>query len=130
MNKRLRILITSIAILISLGATGFVLYQNGIIFPKTEQTQQKSVITFTNNGKEATYKGKNNKTALSLLQNATNVIVSGTGENSFVTSINGITADSTKEFWSFSVDGIDASVGAGSYITKDNETITWKLTTF
>jgi len=130
MKNKLSTFVIIVVILIGFGTTGVLLYKNGIIFPKTEQTQQETVITFTDNGKVATYKGKNNTTALSLLQSNTNVEMSGTGENAFVTKINGVAADSTKEFWSFSVNDTAASVGAGSYVTKDSETITWKLVTF
>jgi len=131
MKKRTIILIISTVLLIALATTGFVLYKNGIIFPKATQVEQKTTDTATDDTTTVTYKGHEHISALLLLQATAKTEISGTGENAFVTSINGVKADTAKkQFWSFEVNGEAATVGAGSYITTDNDTITWKLSTY
>ncbi len=78
-----------------------------------------------------TYQGVAGKTALELLQSNATAITSGTGEMAFVASINGRSADTAKkEFWSFNINDVSSKVGAGSYITKDTDTILWKIETY
>jgi uncharacterized membrane protein YkgB len=130
MKKRTIISIIGSILLIGLIATGIYLYQSGVIFPKAEQVQQKTTDN-TPDSKEVTYKGKDDITALALLKQNAKIETSGTGEMAFVTSINGVSADSTKnEYWAFDVNGQPATVGAGSYVTKDSDTIVWKLSSF
>ncbi len=73
-----------------------------------------------------TYFGVDGKTALELLQDKATVKMTGSGESAFVTSIDGVAADKTN-YWSFSVNGAPATVGAGSYVTKADDSITWML---
>lgn len=130
MTKRTIVSIIAAVLLVGLVATGIYLYQSGIIFPKTEQSVQ-GVINTTASNKELTYKGKDGITALALLEQTAKIEMSGTGEMAFVNSINDVAADSAKnEYWAFEINGQPAEVGAGSYITKDNDTITWKLSSF
>ncbi|WP_020014337.1 DUF4430 domain-containing protein [Promicromonospora sukumoe] len=78
------------------------------------------------------YPGRTGATALELLLEADpSAEVTGEGENAFVTAINGRAADDSKnEFWSLSVDGEPAQVGAGSLETEDGQEITWTIDTF
>lgn len=126
MKKRIIASVVGIALLIGIATTGIVLHNNGVIFPDNAQAKQ---VTLKNN--EITYKGQDHISALLLLQGVAKVTISGTGDMAFVTGIDGVKADSAKkQFWSFSVNGKEAAVGAGSYITKNTDTITWKLSTF
>lgn len=80
---------------------------------------------------EFLYSGEEGKTALELLQEKTAVEMNGSGEMAFITSINGRRADDgAREFWSFWVNGEMAQVGAGSYVTKDDDIIEWKIATY
>ncbi|WP_029253569.1 DUF4430 domain-containing protein [Paraoerskovia marina] len=81
---------------------------------------------------EATYDGQEGETALDLLtEGDPEAVVSGEGENGFVTGIGGREADDTaNEFWAFYVNGEQAQVGAGVYTTTDEDVVTWKLETF
>lgn len=76
------------------------------------------------------YRGKAGVSALTLLEQNAKIVTSGTGENAFVTTINDVIANPKNQYWSFNVNGKTAPVGAGSYITQDSDTITWKLATF
>lgn len=77
------------------------------------------------------YEGRDGATALDLLLEADpSAQVTGTGEQAFVTAINGREADSTKEFWALSVNGQMSTVGAESLQTKSGDVIEWKITEF
>lgn len=122
-------IITFIAILIlAIGSIvgGFLLYRT-IITPKAEPTASKNCGT-SNHGKTITYKGKNGLTALALLKKKCTTVSSGTGDSSFITSINGVKASKANEFWLYKVNKKSATVGAGSYTTKNSDTIVWELT--
>lgn len=77
-----------------------------------------------------TYQGVNGQNALKLLKDAHNVTTKtypGIGE--YVVTIDGITPDKS-HFWSFYVNGKQSQVGASSYITKNSDTLSWKLNSF
>ena len=77
------------------------------------------------------YSGQDGKTALELLKlaypNTTTKTAASLGE--YVTGIDGHEASSS-QFWKFSVNGTESSVGAGSYVTKSADVIMWELTSF
>jgi len=71
------------------------------------------------------------KTALDLTSKVATIKKTGEGKNTFITSINGKTADPAKnEFWELIINAKNSQVGAGSYIIKDGDKIEWKLSTF
>jgi hypothetical protein len=78
------------------------------------------------------YPGQDGKTALELLLVADPTAeVQGTGANAFVVAIQGVRVDEAKnEFWQLSVNGVPATVGAGSLVTKTGDSIEWALSTF
>lgn len=78
------------------------------------------------------YPGRTGATALELLLEVDpSAEVTGEGENAFVTAIGGRAADDSKnEFWSLSVDGEPAQVGAGTLETEDGQEITWTIETY
>jgi hypothetical protein len=80
---------------------------------------------------EFSYSGIEGQTALALLQAKSAAVTKGEGTNAFVTSINGrIADDAKKEFWAFYVNGVQAQVGAGSYVTKTGDQIRWHIETY
>ena len=129
--KKQTIISILIGVLLFIGLTAGAAYWYQSSHKKTVVTEQvQTNSSKTNDNKTITYKGVAGSTALALLQKAATIKTSGTGENAFVTTINGVTADSKSQYWSFDVNGEAATVGAGSYITKDSDTITWKLISF
>ena len=48
----------------------------------------------------------------------------------YVTSLNGTKADSTKEFWELLVNGQESMVGISAYMPKNNDVISFALTSF
>lgn len=131
MKKQILIYVTVVIIAVGVMAGGFYGYQT-----LTAKKIDSAVATTTsscetsNNGKTVTYKGEDGQTALAILNKKCQTQSSGQGESSFITKINDVEANSSNEFWSFKVNGEMASVGAGSYTTKNSDTITWELSTF
>lgn len=120
--------ITLLPVLVGLIILSLVLFENSDLQLKP-QTQQKSV-----KGAEKvqidsfTYKGKLGKNALELLKEKAKVEQDKSG---LVVSINNKVADlNKKEFWSFYVNGKQASVGPEQYQTKDSDVIEWKIEKF
>jgi len=129
MKKQITIYISVALIVIGTIIGSFWVYQ--LFTTKSEPTKITTKICNTdNNGKTITYKGKEGSTALVLLQENCATETKGNGESAYITKINGIEANSSNEFWSFKINGEMAQVGAGSYITKDADTITWELSSF
>lgn len=93
--------------------------------PASDGERKRGAETFS-------YPGRTGSTALELLlEEDPTVELTGEGENAFVTSINGRTADDAEnEFWSLSVDGVPAQVGAGMLDTEDGQEITWTIETY
>jgi len=131
MKKQVAIYVGIVVLLIGLIAGGFYLYQSGMIFAQPAPTPIAAKVCPTSDaGKTITYSGKDGATALDLLNQTCDTVTSGTGTSAFITGINGITANASNEFWSFEVNGEMAAVGAGSYTTKNSDTIVWKLSSF
>lgn len=128
MKKRIIAYIISIIIIIGLVASGLYIYKSKNTADKAKQQEQSQTKKINDN--VITYKGKTGKTALVLLENNAKIITSGTGDNTFVTSINNVAANSKNQYWAFYINGKASTVGAGSYITKNSDTISWKLETF
>jgi len=72
------------------------------------------------------YNGAKGQSALSILEKCTQVQVKHYVFGDQVISING-TAGTGPKYWSFYVNDKLSSVGAGTYITKDSDKISWKL---
>jgi len=73
------------------------------------------------------YKGVDGKNALELLKINHKVETkdfSGLGE--YVEAIDGIKPDS-KHFWKFFINGKSATVGAGTYVTKNSDMLEWEI---
>jgi hypothetical protein len=87
------------------------------------------VQTLTNSQHQITqisYKGTNNVNAYVLLKKYAVVQAKHYSFGYFVTSINGVAGNGPK-YWTMYVNGKESNVGASDYITKDSDTITWKL---
>lgn len=105
--------------LLGFGAIGYGLYENnkaGVHQGGESVSQEKSI-------EEISYVGHEGTDALTILREEASV----DAENGFVTAINGRKADASKEFWAFYVNGKQAEVGAGEYLTKDSDQIVWKI---
>src|SRR4030043_556683 len=71
------------------------------------------------------------KTALDLTKKVAKVETKGEGENAFVTSFDGRSADEAQnEFWELVINGESSQVGAGSYKVKNGDKIEWRISKF
>ena len=75
---------------------------------------------------EISYKGENGKDALTLLKRYATVKTKHYSFGDLVTAIDG-TAGNGPKYWTFYINGQEASVGAGAYITKNSDILDWKL---
>jgi len=119
MNKYKKLLLLTLALLALLAGFLFFKPKSQKPPPQTQEVKQDLKTTLTVDA--SPFVGK---TALEATKSSAQIEESGTGENAFVTSINGRLADSNKhEFWELDINGKPAEVGAGSYII-------WKLSTY
>jgi hypothetical protein len=130
MNKKLIAIIISVLIVVGGGIGVYAVIQNNGSNDKTPETT-KVTNTTTWENKVLTINVAEAKNALEMMQQNATIVTSGTGENAYVTAVNGVTADTAKhEFWEFDVNGTMASVGAGSYTTKVGDVLTLKISTY
>ena len=85
-----------------------------------QQTQQQPTT-------DLTYRGEDGKNALDLLKAHATVVTKDSSYGPYVDSINGTQGGTNGKYWTFFVNGAEASVGAGSYTTKAGDSIEWKL---
>lgn len=77
---------------------------------------------------EITYRATPGITSLEQLrQEARDVVVTESEYGELVDSIEGHKGGTDGKYWSFYVNGQMAEVGAGSYIQKEGDTVTWKF---
>ena len=77
--------------------------------------------------KLVSYDGVAGETALATLRRLTVVEVEVSDFGEFVTTINGLAADSSKAYWAFYVNSQMAAVGAGSYKAVLGDKLEWRL---
>jgi hypothetical protein len=67
------------------------------------------------------------KTVLEQLQSKAKVEVKDSQYGPYVDSINGVKGGTDNKYWSYYVNGQMANIGAGEYVAKGGETVTWKF---
>jgi hypothetical protein len=75
---------------------------------------------------QVNYHGATGADALTLLKKYAQVQTKHYSFGDMVSSINGVTGNGPK-YWTFYVNGKEASVGAGAYSTKSTDVLAWKL---
>jgi len=75
------------------------------------------------------YDGKAGQTAYDLLKSNNSVDADTSSFGVMVKSVNGL-SQTDKEFWTYSVNGAMAEVGADKYVTKDGDKVKWELKGF
>ena len=88
-----------------------------------------SAQTVTNANHQVTqisYRGESGQNALTLLKRHASVQTKHYSFGDLVVSIDG-TKGSGPKYWTFYVNNKEATVGAGSYMTKNSDTLMWKL---
>ena len=83
----------------------------------------------SDDGSRVEYSGVGGETALETLRDLTDVDVRVTSLGEFVTGVAGRSAAGGHQFWMFLVNDQTVRVGAGDYIAKPGDRITWVLKT-
>ena len=134
MKKYTKLILSAAAVL----ALGLVLWQirtnnfNAKTQGKNNVQNVSAILKIGNAGTQSfDISGFVGKTALEATISKANVTTNGTGINAYVTSINGLEADTKKrEFWEFNINGSQARVGAGSYVIQNHDEIQWKIANY
>jgi uncharacterized protein DUF4430 len=115
---------------IAIGVTVIVVIAVGVVAGiDIHNRSDGNVKTVTNSQHQITqisYNGQNSVNAYVLLEKHATVQAKHYSFGYFVTSIDGVAGNGPK-YWTFYVNGKEASVGASSYITKSSDRISWKL---
>ena len=111
---------TLIILILVFGAGGVASLLTQDESPKAQIATEQSQTTYVK------YGGVEGQTALELLKQYVKVETKHYDFGDLVTSINGTPGNGPK-YWSFYVNGQLSEVGAGTYISKDSDTIEWKL---
>lgn len=124
--KKLEIFV--IVTIIGLIGVIYALTRQPVVAPTVQNTQNQENQTVQQVPKTTVqYQGVEGKTALELLRSSHNIETKEfTGIGEYVVSIDGLAPDN-QHFWAFYVNGSQAQVGAGQYITKNSDQIEWKL---
>jgi len=75
---------------------------------------------------QLSYHGQTGQTALALLKTHAAILTKHYSFGDMVTTIDG-TKGTGPRYWTFYVNGKQAQVGAGTYITKNTDMLSWKL---
>jgi hypothetical protein len=110
--------IVILAIAVGLGSWAYV--------ANTPSHKLSVVVNSQNQLSEVSYKGQAGVNAMTLLERHVTVGVKHYSFGDFVTSINGVVGNGPK-YWTFYINGKEAAMGASSYVTKNSDTLTWKL---
>jgi hypothetical protein len=124
-----KILVTiTLAIVLLLGSATMVVAWHTHKEGKTATTQTiQKVATSQEPITDLTYSGQDGKNALDLLKQHATVATKDSSYGPFVDSIDGVVGGTNGKYWTFYVNGAQASVGAGTYVTRSSDQIEWKF---
>jgi hypothetical protein len=101
-------------------------YGGDVLLSDKSQPSAQTVTNANHQITQISYHGENGVNALKLLDEKAKVQSKHYSFGDLVTAIDGVSGNGPK-YWIFYVNNKEASVGAGSYITKSSDVITWKL---
>jgi hypothetical protein len=118
-------------IIASMAAVVFVAV-NGVYYYQANHTDKPAVLSSTTTIRQQApttylaYQGQTGRNALEILKEEAVAQTKQSSYGEFVTSINGNDGGG-KQYWILYVNGVESSVGAGSYVTQGTDKIEWKL---
>ncbi|HUD81569.1 MAG TPA: DUF4430 domain-containing protein [Patescibacteria group bacterium] len=119
LKSKITYVVVAVVIIAAGVVTGIDMHDNNSGHVQTTTNSQHQIT-------QISYVGKNGQNAFVLLKKYATVQAKQYSFGYLVTSINGVVGNGPK-YWTFYVNGREASVGASSYITKSSDKITWKL---
>jgi hypothetical protein len=120
-------LLTGAIVLAALGVAGVFWVSQKEPAKTSAQTTQQPKQEDRASAAYVSYKGKDGKTALDLLNSNAAVEAKDSSYGPYVDSINGVKGGTDGKYWAFYVNGEMATVGADAYQTKTGEKIEWKF---
>jgi hypothetical protein len=120
LNKTKSVILAAIAVVIvgGMGVSAYIANSPSRKVDVSKNSQQQAVYI--------KYSGQDGQNALILLKKHAQVQTKHYSFGDLVTSIDGTVGNGPK-YWTFYLNGKEASVGAGSYTTKSTDKIEWKL---
>jgi hypothetical protein len=112
--------IVAVAVLLGLGGGVWAYIANSPSHKVDVVTNAQHQIT------QLSYQGQDGQNALSLLKKHARVQTKHYSFGDMVVSINGAPGNGPK-YWTFYINGKMASVGAGTYTTRNSDKLAWKL---
>jgi hypothetical protein len=106
------------AVLIAFGAGG--------LWYTNHQAHVQTTVNAQHQLTQISYNGRSGTTALALLKEHASVKTKHYSFGDLVLSIDGVAGNGPK-YWTFYVNHKQANVGAGAYVTKNSDVISWKL---
>jgi len=120
LTKPIKIVVATVAVVALLGGGAWAYVANSPAHQVEAVTNSQNQLT------QISYRGEQGVDALTLLKQHATVGVKHYSFGDLVTSIDGSAGNGPK-YWTFYINGQEAQVGAGSYKTKDSDTLKWKL---
>ena len=121
--SRAAILKTNIIVVVLIAALGL----GGWAYIANSPSHKVDVVTNAQHQlTQLSYKGQSGQNALALLKKHATVATKHYSFGDMVTSVNGVNGTGPK-YWTFYINGKMAEVGAGSYVTKNGDTLMWRL---
>jgi hypothetical protein len=125
--KKLETIVIAVVILLLGVAYGFLSNKADAPTTDTNAQQSESAAEQQVPATFVRYPGQDGRTALDLLKASHRVETQSFGDmGEFVQAIDGLASDGS-HFWAFYLNGSQATVGAGSYVTKSSDSIEWRL---
>jgi len=113
-------IIIGVAVLLGLGGGVWAYTANSPTHKVEVRRNEQQQIT------QISYYGQQGQNALALLKKHASVQTHHYSFGDMVVSINGVKGTGPK-YWTFYVNGKEASVGAGNYATKNSDLLKWEL---
>ncbi|MCX6812821.1 MAG: DUF4430 domain-containing protein [Candidatus Berkelbacteria bacterium] len=120
------LIILGILIVIAAAIWGGIYYKNK---KNNENKKQATETTINNNAKVVEYDGEDGKTVFQILKDKYQVDSTDSSAGVLVNAIGSVKNTSTL-FWLYSVNGVDATVSADHYFTKNDDKVKWEYKGF
>jgi hypothetical protein len=113
-------IVVAVTVVVAIGLGGWAHIVNSPSHKVSVITDSRHQVT------QLSYRGLAGQNALTLLKKHAAVQTKHYSFGDMVTAIDGVKGAGPK-YWTFYVNGKEASVGAGAYTTKSTDTLMWKL---
>jgi hypothetical protein len=126
-KKLLLTITTAVIVLVGAGtATVALRLHDNAATPAPVHSAQKAAVR-PQPATTISYSGQEGKSALALLKQHATITTKDSSYGPYVDSVNGVAGGTSGKYWTFYVNGAQASVGADAYVTHSTDKIVWKF---